>query len=61
MNSYYKMNRDYREAYLKIKAKKLQKPIKEKAGTPEHSGEENSSASQWDKEMEFMHYSDKYP
>ena len=56
MNSYYKMNRDYREAYLLAKAKNIHKP--KSNPHQEDSGEE---ASAWDKEMEFMHFSDKYP
>jgi len=51
MNSYYKMNRDYREAFLKVKAKHLQKP----------TSKEDDDALLWDQEMEFMHYSDRYP
>jgi hypothetical protein len=72
MNSFYKMNRDYREAYLKVKKMKLKKPdtvgSKNKnevsSTSPEHSPDENSSAggaNAWAKEMEYMHYSEKYP
>lgn len=62
MNSYYKANRNYREAYLKVKSKKLKKPdMTTKAGSPDRSQEEPAEVSEWDKEMEFMHYSEKYP